>query len=71
MSDLQEIITHNAHRAYEQGVSREQERVLKLLEQELNKVKAMPFAKNDAKVIMAQIRAIEKLISEVSVRDSE
>jgi hypothetical protein len=42
-------------------VQREQERVLKMLDVELNKVKAMPFAKNDVKVIMAQIRAIEKV----------
>jgi hypothetical protein len=61
MSDLNDLIHTNAHRAYEQGVQREQERVLKMLDVELNKVKAMPFAKNDAKVIMAQIRAIEKV----------
>ena len=71
MSDLQDIITHNAHRAYEQGVIREQERILRLLEQELNKVKAMPFAKNDAKVIMAQIRAIEKLMAEIQPKETE
>ena len=71
MSDLQDIITHNAHRAYEQGVIREQERILRLLEQELNKVKAMPFAKNDVKVIMAQIRAIEKLMAEIQPKETE
>lgn len=32
MSDLHDIITHNAHRAYEQGISRERERIIKLLE---------------------------------------
>jgi len=61
VSDLNDLIHTNAHRAYEQGVQREQERVLKMLDVELNKVKAMSFAKNDAKVIMAQIRAIEKV----------
>jgi hypothetical protein len=32
MSDLNDLIHTNAHRAYEQGVQREQERIIKLLE---------------------------------------
>jgi predicted rRNA methylase YqxC with S4 and FtsJ domains len=39
MSDLQDIITHNAHRAYEQGVIREQERIIKLLEEFANNLR--------------------------------
>jgi hypothetical protein len=32
MSDLNDLIHTNAHRAYEQGVQREQERIIKLLD---------------------------------------
>jgi hypothetical protein len=32
MSDLNDLIHTNAHRAFEQGVQREQERIIKLLE---------------------------------------
>jgi len=32
MSDLNDLIHTNAHRAYEQGVQRERERIIKLLE---------------------------------------
>ena len=32
MSDLNDLIHTNAHRAYEQGVKREQERILKVLQ---------------------------------------
>ena len=35
MSDLNDLIHTNAHRAYEQGVQREQERIIKLLEETL------------------------------------
>lgn len=31
MSDLQDIVTHNALRAYDQGVTRERERIVALL----------------------------------------
>jgi hypothetical protein len=31
MSDLNDLIHTNAHRAYEQGVQREQERIIKIL----------------------------------------
>jgi hypothetical protein len=65
MSDLQDIITHNAHRAYEQGVIREQERILKLLEHELSIVKGLSFVDNNSAVIMAQMSAIEKVIARI------
>lgn len=38
MSDIQDIIAHNTHRAYEQGVSREHERILKLVKEQLEGV---------------------------------
>jgi hypothetical protein len=69
MSDLQDIITHNAHRAYEQGVIREQERILKLLEHELSIVKGLSFVDNNSAVIMAQMSAIEKVIARIVPED--
>jgi hypothetical protein len=71
MSDLQDIITHNAHRAYEQGVIREQERILKLLNYELSIVKGLSFADNKAAVIMAQMSALEKVIARIESGDPE
>lgn len=38
MSDLQDIIAHNTHRAYEQGAIRERERILKLVKEQLDGV---------------------------------
>ena len=43
MSDLQDIIAHNAHRAYEQGVTRERERIIDLLENQIYRRKYEGF----------------------------
>ena len=63
MSDLNDLIHTNAHRAYEQGVQREQERIIKLIERldiDFMASEDDPFAVGDALDLIALIKGEQK-----------
>ena len=65
MSDINDLIHTNARVAFDQGVRTERNAVLNKLQEELGRVKALPFAENEGKVVLAQMAAIEKLIARI------
>ena len=63
MSDLNDLIHTNAHRAYEQGVQRERERIIKLIERldiDFMASEDDPFAVGDALDLIALIKGEQK-----------
>jgi hypothetical protein len=65
MSDINDLIHTNARVAFDQGVKTERNAVIQKLQEELSRVKGLPFAENDARVILAQMSAIEKVIARI------
>lgn len=65
MSDINDLIHSNARVAFDQGVKTERNAVLHTLQEELRRVKGLPFADNEATVVLAQMSAIEKVIARI------
>jgi hypothetical protein len=65
MSDINDLIATQARRAFDKGVRTERNAVLTQLQQELTRVKALPFSENEGRVVIAQMRTIESLIEKL------
>ena len=65
MSDINDLIHTNARVAFDQGVRTERNAVLNKLQEELGRIKKLPFADNEARVVIAQMTAIEKVIARI------
>jgi hypothetical protein len=65
VSDINDLIHTNARVAFDQGVRTERNAVLNKLQEELGRIKKLPFADNEARVVIAQMTAIEKVIARI------